>query len=494
MKHLVLVGFALGVLACDSSAGTEATGMEMPALTQEQLLDPAACKDCHPKHYEQWSASMHAYATDDPVFTAMNKRGQEETGGQLGDFCVQCHAPVALATGTLTDFTNFDSVPKEQRGVTCYFCHQAMGVGAEHNNGNVLLANDNVMRGAIRNPIEPTAHKVAFSSFHDPRAEDSSLLCGTCHDIMTPRGVHLERTFKEYTDSIFSDPNLVNTFASCQDCHMTRARTRFPVAESTGRPGEFARARDFHEHLWPAVDVALTPWPHKEAMASAVENCALPNTISGYFTVERDPGPLGTITVMMEADAGHMFPSGATQDRRLWLEAIAYDANMQEIWRVGQVEDGQLEETAEAPHPCLFRDYAVDDQGVETHDFWEVAQIKESRLMPFTPRGQATPSLGGHTAICNSIRPPVAAAALEPVVIDFRLRMRPMGVDVLTDLIGTGHLAPELLAAMPTFTAAQRRATYDPVQRQYTVVDTSVHDCDSYICMIDPMNPACGAQ
>lgn len=489
MRFFKPLGFAcvaLGLLACESS---DAMTMEQPALTAEQLLDPAACKDCHPKHYEQWSASMHAYATDDPVFAAMNKRGQEETGGQLGEFCVQCHAPVALATGAITDFANLDDVPKEQRGITCYFCHNAVGVGPEHNNGNVQLAHDNVMRGSIRNPIEPTAHKVAYSSFHDPTSEDSSTLCGTCHDIVTPRGVHLERTFKEYKESIFSDTSLIDTFNSCQDCHMQRSNTRFPVAESTGRPNQFALARDFHEHLWPAVDVALTPWPHSEAMRSAVEHCALPFAFSAYFTVDREPGPFGAITVMMEADAGHNFPSGATQDRRVWLEAIAYDANMQELWRVGQVGDQELEETPEAPHPCLFRDYAVDENGVETHDFWEVAKIERSRLMPFTPRGQAV-TLGGHTAMCSSIRPPLDVAQIEPAVIDLRLRIRPMGMDVLTDLVGTGHLAPEILAAMPTFTVTERRATLDPTG-QYKVVDTGVRDCRTYICLIDPQNPEC---
>ena len=30
------------------------------------------------------------------VFLAMNERGQRETGGQLGPFCVNCHAPLAV--------------------------------------------------------------------------------------------------------------------------------------------------------------------------------------------------------------------------------------------------------------------------------------------------------------------------------------------------------------------------------------------------------------
>lgn len=49
---------------------------EEKLLTREELMKPEACKDCHPKHYREWSASMHAYASQDPVFVAMNKRGQ----------------------------------------------------------------------------------------------------------------------------------------------------------------------------------------------------------------------------------------------------------------------------------------------------------------------------------------------------------------------------------------------------------------------------------
>ena len=100
-------------------------------LTREQLMDAEECKSCHPVHYEQWSGSMHAYAADDPVFLAMNARGQEETNGELGDFCVQCHAPMAVRTGATTDGLNLADVPQSLKGVTCYFCHSAESVGGE---------------------------------------------------------------------------------------------------------------------------------------------------------------------------------------------------------------------------------------------------------------------------------------------------------------------------------------------------------------------------
>jgi len=53
-------------------------GGSTSALDRKALEDPAACKTCHPIQYEEWSGSMHAYASEDPVFRAMNRRVQRE--------------------------------------------------------------------------------------------------------------------------------------------------------------------------------------------------------------------------------------------------------------------------------------------------------------------------------------------------------------------------------------------------------------------------------
>ena len=76
---------------------------------------------------------MHAYAAKDPVFVALNQRGQRETDGALGDACVQCHAPVALAAGLTTDGTNLADLPDHLGGVTCAWCHRVDAVTGDHN-------------------------------------------------------------------------------------------------------------------------------------------------------------------------------------------------------------------------------------------------------------------------------------------------------------------------------------------------------------------------
>ena len=89
---VVGVGLASG---CGHS-GETATAQATPDAGT--LLDPAVCGDCHADHFSQWSGSMHAYASQDPVFLAMNKRMQRENPS-LGTFCVKCHAPMAVLAG-----------------------------------------------------------------------------------------------------------------------------------------------------------------------------------------------------------------------------------------------------------------------------------------------------------------------------------------------------------------------------------------------------------
>ncbi|HEU4615255.1 MAG TPA: multiheme c-type cytochrome, partial [Kofleriaceae bacterium] len=145
MKYLL---FVLALAAC----GDE------PKYDLAKLQNPETCKECHPKHYDQWSGSMHAYASDDPVFLAMNKRGQRDTNGALGDLCIKCHAPMALELG-LAKGADFDpaTLPPEAKGVTCFFCHNVEQVTDDHNNP-LQLAMDQTMRGGARNPVDNPAH------------------------------------------------------------------------------------------------------------------------------------------------------------------------------------------------------------------------------------------------------------------------------------------------------------------------------------------------
>src|SRR5258708_18031752 len=130
LRLLGLLGAVAACAACSSGGGED----QGPTYTRERLMDPNTCKECHADHFTEWSGSMHAYSSTDPIFRAMNERGQKETSGALGDFCVNCHAPLAVREKATTDGTNLDTVPASLQGVTCYFCHQVTDVTGTHNN------------------------------------------------------------------------------------------------------------------------------------------------------------------------------------------------------------------------------------------------------------------------------------------------------------------------------------------------------------------------
>jgi hypothetical protein len=469
------------VAACSSSEQPA----PRPAFTRDELLDPKNCKDCHPKHYNEWSMSMHAYATKDPVFQAMNRRGQEATNGALGKFCLQCHAPMAVADDKITDFSHPEALPEHLQGVTCYFCHNAIETGPDHFNGNIKLANDTTMRAALDRAQIPSVHKVAYSVNHDNQHAESSVMCGTCHDIRNTfaHDFPLEKTFAEWQQSFFSAPGA--GFQSCQTCHMRESRDSEPIAISSGYPGVPTSSRHPHEHLWAGVDVALTPFPGMDVMQSAVEECELRGNVQ-YLDVELQ-APTAAIQVSFETLAGHAQPSGATQDRRMWMEVVGKDTSGKVIFQAGQVADGEPEETPDKPHPCLMRSYVVDENGKETHNFWEAAAadpVRGSTLIPVPATAQA----GSHTRVCP-FRPP----GFEPIPhLELTLRMRPMGIDVLQDLVASGHLAKDVIARMPTHTVWTRTADYDPTTRRY-LVDAPRPDCDKYQCLLDPKSAYCAS-
>src|SRR5262249_20346151 len=149
-------------------------------------------------------------------FLAMNARGQRETGGRLGSFCIQCHAPMALRSGESEDGLNLKEMPAALRGVTCYFCHSVVKVEGTHN-APLVLADDRVVRAGIRDPASTPAHKAAYSPLLDREQPDSSTLCGSCHDIVAPEGAHIERTYAEWQNTLFVRSS---NQLSCGGCHM----------------------------------------------------------------------------------------------------------------------------------------------------------------------------------------------------------------------------------------------------------------------------------
>ncbi len=413
-------------------------GCTQYTLTREQILDPAECQGCHPIHYEQWSGSMHAYAAEDPVFLAMNRLGQDATDGELGDFCVSCHAPLAVREGLTEDGLDLAAVDPALRGVTCAFCHLTEEVVDDHN-AALVLADDLVMRGALEEPLENSAHASAYSSLMDRNDLESASACGSCHDIVTPAGVELERTFQEWRGSIFNQTGLARL--TCGSCHMrggTDLAAVFPDAVE----------RTIHDHRMPGVDVALEPFPQAADQAEQVQ-LELDRTVKVNVCVGPVPGG-AEITVRLEnITAGHSFPSGAAQDRRLWTEVRAYSGD-EVLFETGVVPDGvaAAEHLASDPGMWLLRDRLLDAEGNEVHMFWEAASV-ESELLTASVTADPTDPRYFHFEERTW-----TVLGTVPDRVTTRLRLRPMGLEVIDQLIAAGELEAEVRDAFPVFDLA----------------------------------------
>jgi hypothetical protein len=356
-----------------------------------------------------------------------------ETGGAHPDFCVSCHAPVAFRTGKSLDGTNLAELPSFYRGVTCYFCHTAESVEGLHNNP-LKLATDDALRGAISDPARARPHRAKYSTLHDREAPESSSLCGACHDVLSPHGAKIERTFDEWKASLYSKPGQL----SCGKCHME------------GRQGTAAFVKDapsrvVHDHAMPAVDVTLTTFPNADKQRAAVQSL-LDQTIIARLCVQ--PSPLGfSATVRLDnAFAGHGFPSGAAQDRRAWVEVVAYRGGAISF-QSGVVADKQAVAALPDPNLWLLRDKIFGTAGNEVHMFWEAARFESSQLPAAVTNDPRDPRFD-HSVTRTYILGP------QPDRVTMRVRMRPVDFDLLDDLVGTGDLDAAVLDKVPTFDLA----------------------------------------
>ena len=447
----------LTALAASCGGETGTTPEPEPKLTAEELKDPQKCQKCHPDHYREWSGSMHAYAGDDPVFLAMNARGQRETNGALGDFCVKCHAPIAVMEGATTDGLNLPELGPEKKGINCYFCHSVKEVAGTHNNP-LVLADDGVLRGGIGDPVATPAHESAYSSLHDRTTAESSTLCGSCHDVVTPAGAHIERTFAEWKDTLFSHPK---TRLSCGQCHMEGRD-----ALAADAPG--VKVRRVHGHGVPGVDVALTDFPEMEAQKAAIQQ-SLDATLLAQLCVRGAGSPGATIQVVLDnAGAGHMWPSGASQDRRAWVEVIAY-AGDQIVYKSGVVPEGTSVSDLADPDVWWPRECMLNGDGEQVHMFWEAADFDQNTLPGPTTSNMADPAFYATHVVRSFPRPTSQPPALAtpPDRVTMRVLLVPVGFDVLDDLVASGDLDPKYKAKMPTFVLG-------PTQLEWTEASATI--------------------
>lgn len=401
-------------------------------LDAEAMRDPAACASCHPDHYREWSGSVHAYASDDPVFLALDRLGQRSTNGALGSLCVGCHAPTALALGLTTDGTDLDAVPRALRGVGCWACHAIDGVTAVHN-GALTRSDDGVMRGGIADPVDTPAHASERSRLLDGGSLVSSDACGACHDVLVG-AVAVESTYREWAGSVVGPTGRAPL--SCATCHMIGRDG--PAAALPGMP-----TRRVHDHQFPGIDQPLIPWPESDRLAAGIAR-DLQAALSARLCVTATGGGVAAEVTLENVQAGHAFPSGVTHSRRVWVELVA-SAGDQVVFASGRFAPGEVVSAARDPSLWLLSSRFIGADGGTVEVPWEVAAIDSALLPPAVTVDPLDPRYYHAKARTYDV-----LGAVDRV--ELAVHVEPIGLDQLDALIAAGELDPAVRAAMPRLT------------------------------------------
>lgn len=322
---------AVGCSSNDQPAAPADTSVGRPELV---FRDPETCRTCHAEHVRQWEGSMHAYAATDPIFHGVADIMTLDFGGELASaqFCTQCHTVPGVLRGETVLEKGVGGVPAiktqglskvAQMGVSCDVCHSAARVTDSFNANLVFEPN-----GTIRGPFGGAAANAAHESIESPLHRTGDL-CAACHNVVLPGGpgrtVPLESTGNEWRAWKSKGGT-----KECQDCHMP-LRGRGPAA-----PG--GPERDLHAHTFVGVDTALVDvFPNKDEQRALVEKL-----VREAITLRAQKTDAG-IEVSLVNNAGHAVPSGATTERRMWIELRVTDAAGKAVFETGMLdENGDL--------------------------------------------------------------------------------------------------------------------------------------------------------
>jgi len=393
----------------------------LPLPAAVDFSDPATCRTCHPRQFQEWSGNMMAYSALSPTFSALEALGnaysvsQGRPGFAAGDhatalFCQSCHNPADTLLGnfpTLADSNGQalrDFATKAGRsGISCDICHQISGPDTSEGLGRL---GDGIANTAFEltpgdtkfGPLENAEYNPVHASAHglDINMQEGYLrtgeFCGSCHDVRTPPDSNLriavdpvtnepfqrlENLFTEWKNGPYGPVNnAVGGVVNCQDCHMDLGPPApagsYAEGETTvyPRPSYVNEREGVSTHYFTGIDIALVDFPGQDNeardengnMVGQVQRRKVLMESAAEMTVSGPPSTVvgETIPIMVHvtnSGTGHNLPSGFSQERQIWIEIIVSDSNGQVVYESGTLRDNAHPETGE-----LVADGNLDDE------------------------------------------------------------------------------------------------------------------------------------
>ena len=338
-----------------------ATGRHIPAAA---LMMDDYCQACHMDVHQQWSQSVHRFASfNNPVyaFAVRNTRRMSlarDGNVEASRFCAGCHDLVPLLSG-LFDDPDYDDVhhPTAHAGITCTGCHAITHVNSVRGNADFTIE-------------EPIHYPFAFSGnrflqwvngqlikakpgFHSRTflkpLHETAEFCAGCHKVHLPEELNEYKWLRgqnHYDSFLLSgvSGHGVQSFyyppqaePNCNHCHMPA----LPSDDFGGRVRDASGRMTVRNHMFPAANTAI---PHMVGLPAEV---IAAHQAFGEDSVRVDlvalrrggriDGPLlGPIrpevpaltpgedyllqAVIRTVGVGHHFTQGTADSNEVWLE------------------------------------------------------------------------------------------------------------------------------------------------------------------------------
>jgi hypothetical protein len=298
----LLLGAAILIVPAAAFAqGSQPSGDALLGTgSYESFESPRACGTCHIDIYMQWQQAMmsqsYTHHWDEIEYFKLAlphaEKDPKVAGVKAG--CNGCHAPGAFIAGDVPPPPPSEG-SRANEGVSCDICHTITGKNGDPYNFSFTISPGRTKYGN-RDGVKSPHHTTQFHEF-----TQTAEMCGTCHNEMSPYGVWVKSTQREWAAGPYAREGV-----RCQDCHM-------PAGE--GRNAMQAEMRDdMRHHLFHGA--------HSQSkLRGSVELRIHPNT--------RDAIPGEPITLQAQAfnhKVGHKIPSGSAEERQLWLTVRAWDA------------------------------------------------------------------------------------------------------------------------------------------------------------------------
>ncbi len=277
-------------------------GAQMGSHKYDDFSKPKRCGMCHKEIYQEWKNTLmsqsftHVWDQVEYFKLALphSKKLEKVAGVKAG--CIACHGPLAFLSGDIPP-KKAAANTRANEGVSCDVCHTITGTTEKEPFNFSFIIEPGKVKNGPRKDAKSSFHSTRFSQFHK-----SAEFCATCHDEQSPYGAWVKATYREWKKGPYAKEGVV-----CQDCHMHRA------AGKSAMGGK--ERKDVAHHVFQGSHS-----PTK--LAGAVD-------LAIYASKkELSPGSnLKLKAVLFNGKVGHSIPSGSSEERMLWLEMVAIDAN-----------------------------------------------------------------------------------------------------------------------------------------------------------------------